>query len=116
MSTLREDLLHLSPEALSHAANAGIVKRAQRELAAGYRPQLTVDAQGTLDAAFDDGVCCQWPQGVPIRDVRCSCGAGGVCRHRVIAALAYREFATASVGNEAAATPPMRNTRGRRER
>lgn len=39
MSAARPDLLLLSPEALSHAANAGIVKRAVRELAAGYRPR-----------------------------------------------------------------------------
>lgn len=95
MSAVRDDLLHLSPEALSHAANAGIVKRAVRELAGGYRPRLTVDAQGLLEAAFDDGVSCRWPAGVAIQDARCSCNAAGVCRHRVIAALAYRESASA---------------------
>ena len=95
MSAVRDDLVHLSPEALSHAANAGIVKRAVRELAGGYRPRLTVDAQGLLEAAFDDGVSCRWPAGMAIQDARCSCNAAGVCRHRVIAALAYRESASA---------------------
>lgn len=89
--TRREDLLHLSPEALVHAANAGVVKRAQRELAAGPRPQLALDDQGVLEARFDDGTVCRWPPAVPIGDARCSCGAAGVCRHRVMAALAFRE-------------------------
>jgi hypothetical protein len=93
--TSREDLLHLSPEALAHAANAGIVKRAQRELAAGVRPQLILDAQGVLVARFEDGTQCRWPPGVAIADAQCSCGAAGVCRHRVIAALAWREQAAA---------------------
>lgn len=95
--TRREDLLHLSPEALSHAANAGIVKRAVRELAGGYRPQLEVDGQGALQAHFGDGVQCSWPPGASIQNAQCSCGAAGVCRHRVIAALAYREQATAEM-------------------
>ncbi len=96
--TTREDLLHLSPEALAHAANAGIVKRAQRELAAGSRPQLTLDDQGVLEARFDDGTLTRWPSAVPIADVQCSCGASGICRHRVIAALAFREQAIEAPG------------------
>ncbi|WP_431050110.1 hypothetical protein [Roseateles sp. L2-2] len=88
---IREDLLHLTPEALTHAANAGIVKRAQRELAGGYRPTIEVDVDGQLSARFDDGIECRWPRAVTLPDVRCSCGAAGICRHRIIAALAYRE-------------------------
>jgi hypothetical protein len=103
VSAAREDLLHLSPEALSHAANAGIVKRAMRELAGGYRPRLSVDAQGALEASFDDGVVCHWALGATIQNARCSCGASGVCRHRVIAALAYREEAEAGVQQPAEA-------------
>ena len=96
--TAREDLLHLSPEALAHAANAGIVKRAQRELAAGPRPQLVLDDQGVLEARFDDGTLTRWPPAVPIADVQCSCGASGICRHRIIAALAFREQAAEAPG------------------
>lgn len=98
----REDLLHLSPEALAHAANAGIVKRAQRELAAGPRPQLALDAQDVLEARFEDGTLCRWPPSVPIADVQCSCSAAGVCRHRVIAALAWREQSQEAPGAPAA--------------
>jgi hypothetical protein len=100
--TSREDLLHLSPEALAHAANAGIVKRAVRELAGGYRPKLTIDDEGLLEARFDDGVVCRWAQGLAIQNAQCSCGAAGVCRHRVMAALAYREQATAESQDETA--------------
>lgn len=89
----REDLLHLSPEALTQAANAGLVKRALRELAAGQGPQTTLAADGSLHASFTDGVSCLWPAGVGIAQAQCSCGAPGVCRHRVLAAMAYREAA-----------------------
>ena len=89
--TQRSDLLHLSPEALTQATNAGLVKRALRELAAGYRPRLALDAAGLLEAAFSDNVRCRWPAGMTIQQAGCSCGASGVCRHRVIVALAYRE-------------------------
>lgn len=105
MTAGRDDLLHLSPEALSHAANAGIVKRAVRELAGGYRPRLALDTGGTLEASFDDGVTCQWPPGVTLQNVRCSCGASGVCRHRIIAALAYRESAQEDEPHTADAAP-----------
>lgn len=91
----RQDLLHLSPEALTQAANAGVVKRAVRELDSGYRPQLALDADGTLQASFSDGIHTTWPAATPIGQVRCSCGAATVCRHRIIVALAYREAALA---------------------
>lgn len=103
--TVRDDLLHLSPEALTHAANAGIVKRAQRELAGGYRPALTLDGDDTLAATFADGIACSWPRGATIQTARCSCGAAGICRHRVIAALAYREEAAATAATPAVAAP-----------
>lgn len=92
MSASRTDLLHLSPEALTQAANAGIVKRALRELEGGYRPQWT-ETEGTVDASFSDGVRTVWPPATPIQQVRCSCNATSVCRHRIILALAYREAA-----------------------
>lgn len=99
----RADLLHLSPEALTQAANAGLVKRALRELAAGQGPQTTLAADGTLHAAFADGVACRWPAGASIVQAHCSCGAPGVCRHRVLAALAYREAAAGDVPAPASA-------------
>lgn len=86
----RTDLLLLSPEALAQAANLGLVKRAVRELESGARPSLALDEAGTLTATFADGIVTVWEAEKPIQHTRCSCGAAGVCRHRVMAALAYR--------------------------
>ena len=89
----RPDLLHLSPEAIAHATNAGIVKRATRELEGGYRPHWDLDEHATLTARFPDGIVTTWPQGKPIEQANCTCGAAKVCRHRVVAALVFREAA-----------------------
>lgn len=103
---MREDLGHLTPEALAQISNAGLVKRAVRELAGGYRPQVSLDDAQSLHAQFPDGIQCDWPRGAPLRDARCSCGAAGVCRHRLIAVLAWRESAAQ---DPAASTAPMRD-------
>jgi hypothetical protein len=87
----REDLLGLSPEALAQATNLGLVKRAMKELAGGYRPDLKLDEAATLTANFSDGVVTIWEAGKPIQQARCTCGSATVCRHRIMAALAYRE-------------------------
>ncbi|RVT88750.1 SWIM zinc finger family protein [Inhella crocodyli] len=100
---MRTDLLPLGPEALIQFTNAGLVKRALRELAGGYRPALALDDAATLSARFDDGVEVQWPQGLSIAQSRCNCGANGVCRHRLIAVLAYREQVPADAAPATAA-------------
>lgn len=92
----RQDLLHLSPEALAQAVTAGIVKCAVRELEGGYLPQLTLGADGTLDAKFSDGIHTVCPAATAIWQVRCSCGATSVCRHRIIVVLAYRNTASSA--------------------
>lgn len=100
--TARPDLMHLSPEALAHATNAGVVKRAVRELEGGYRPQWSLDDAATLTARFSDGIVTSWPQGKPINQTACSCGAASVCRHRIVAALVFREEAAhAAEGSDA---------------
>ena len=105
----RPDLLHLSPEALAHATNAGIVKRAKRELEGGYRPQWDLDEHATLTARFPDGIVTTWPQGSPIELAHCTCGAAKVCRHRIVTALVFREdasqAATADVATRGLASP-----------
>lgn len=90
---MRDDLAHLTPEALTQVTNAGLVKRAVRELASGYSPQIELDEAETLRARFGDGIECVWPRTTPIQKARCTCGAVGVCRHRLIAVLAYQESA-----------------------
>jgi hypothetical protein len=85
----RADLLALTPASVAALANVGLVKRAQREIEAGKGPLLEEDATGTVVGRFDDGVETTVPEGVPLRDAPCSCGAATVCRHRVAVVLAY---------------------------
>lgn len=92
---MRADLLNLSSEKLALLANPGLVKRAQRELAAGQLPAVHEDAQGCVHAQFGDGACTQLPPGAPLRDSMCSCAARTVCRHRVATVLAYQQGARA---------------------
>jgi len=87
----REDLLRLSPEALAQSANLGLVKRATKELAGGYRPDLKLNEAATLTATFSDGIVVIWEAEKSIQQARCSCGSATVCRHRIMAVLAYAE-------------------------
>src|SRR5262249_6594821 len=70
-------------------SNAGLVKRAQKEIEQGKGPKIQEDADGAVTGAFPDGVTARLPPGTPLREAPCSCGAAGVCRHRVAVALAY---------------------------
>lgn len=95
----RADLLELTPEALTALANAGFVKRAQKDVAAGLLPRLengSDDAGGVVVAHFDDGVRTSLPPGRTLRDAQCSCPASGMCRHRVMLVLAYQALAASS--------------------
>ena len=94
-SSSRADLLELTPEALTALANAGFVKRAQKDVAAGLLPKLETGADGTVQAQFDDGVRTSLPPGRTLRDAQCSCPASGMCRHRVMLVLAYQAQAQA---------------------
>lgn len=97
----RPDLLHLSPEALTQLANAGLVKRAQRERESGCQPALALQDDGTLVATFSDGVITRWPPGQSIHQSSCTCPAPGLCRHRLIAALQFIAEAQNKTQNEA---------------
>ncbi|OXI96305.1 MULTISPECIES: SWIM zinc finger family protein [Burkholderia] len=99
---LRDDLLELTPEALTALANAGFVKRAQKDVAAGAVPALAVDGDGTVHASFDDGVRTSLPPDRTLRDATCSCTASGMCRHRVMLVLAYQARMQASEAVDAA--------------
>ncbi|MBC8072848.1 MAG: hypothetical protein IAG13_31290, partial [Deltaproteobacteria bacterium] len=92
----RDDLLALGPDALATLANLGLVKRAQREIAAGQGPTIALEDDGTVVGTFADGVCASLPLGSRLEACRCTCKATGVCRHRIAVVLAYRESATAA--------------------
>lgn len=99
----RTDLLELTPEALTALANAGFVKRAQKDVAAGLLPRLEAGADGVVQAHFDDGVRTSLPPGRTLRDAQCSCPASGMCRHRVMLVLAYQALAASSKAQAPAA-------------
>lgn len=89
-AAIRTDLLELTPEALTALANAGFVKRAQKDVAAGVLPKLETGEDGAVHAVFDDGVRTSLPPGRTLRDAQCGCAASGMCRHRVMLVLAYQ--------------------------
>jgi len=87
---MRPDLANLTPEALAKEANMGFVKRAQKEIADGKGPEVQELADGTVVANFAaEKVTTKLPPGKALKDTQCSCGAKGVCRHRVAAVLVY---------------------------
>lgn len=102
-TTWRADLLELTPEALTALANAGFVKRAQKDVAAGLLPKMETGADGVVQAQFDDGVRTSLPPGRTLRDAQCSCPASGMCRHRVMLVLAYQAQAASAKADAPAA-------------
>lgn len=100
----RSDLLELTSDALVALSNPGFVKRARKDLDAGRRPQLSIDAAQTVTASFDDGIVTQLAARAAVKDATCSCPASGWCRHRVTLVLAYQD-ANADQGGEAGSGP-----------
>ncbi len=87
---MRADLLALTPDALGNLANRGLVKRATKELDAGTGPTIEISDDGVVRGRFPDGVESALPPDVPLDAAACSCGAPGVCRHRIAVVLAYQ--------------------------
>lgn len=87
---MRDDLLALTPDAVAALTNAGLAKRAVRDLAAGRVPAMRETDDGTVIATFDDDQVARLPRGLPLRLATCTCPSTATCRHRVTAALAYR--------------------------
>ncbi|MEU3643907.1 SWIM zinc finger family protein [Lentzea sp. NPDC034063] len=86
----RPDLMALTPDALAALANRGLVKRAVKELDAGVVPALDTDPAGAVQGKFPDGTTTTLPPGIALDAAQCSCGAAGVCRHRIAVVLAYQ--------------------------
>jgi hypothetical protein len=85
---VRADLLALTTDALAGLANRGLVKRATKEL--DTVPPVTVAEDGTVEATFADGAHVSLPPGHGLDTAHCTCGAPGICRHRIGAVLAYQ--------------------------
>lgn len=101
----RADLRALTPDALAALANRGLVKRAQKEIEAGQVPTLEELPDGTVVGRFGD-VETKLPPQIALRDAPCTCGAVGVCRHKLIVVLTYASHANsaATAGHDAAAS------------
>ncbi|SDA21384.1 hypothetical protein SAMN02799622_02717 [Methylobacterium sp. UNC378MF] len=91
----RPDLRALTDDGLIQLANAGLVKRALREVAAGAGPALAEAEDGTVEARFADGTITRLGPGRPPGEATCTCPASGMCRHRVALVVAYRAAAVA---------------------
>ncbi|RDI21557.1 hypothetical protein [Lentzea flaviverrucosa] len=96
----RPDLMALTPDALAALANRGLVKRAVKELDAGVVPALDIDPAGAVQGKFPDGTTTTLPPGIALDAAGCSCGAAGVCRHRIAVVLAYQRTQEASAPAE----------------
>jgi len=98
----RPDLRALTDDGLIQLANAGLVKRALREVAAGAGPALAEAEDGTVEARFADGTITRLGPGRPPGEATCTCPASGMCRHRVALVVAYRAAAVADGAAEGA--------------
>ncbi|MBV9790251.1 MAG: SWIM zinc finger family protein [Chloroflexi bacterium] len=105
---MRQDLLALTADDLVLLANRGLVKRAQQEVqSAELTCTIDEDAQGTVTIAWSDAIECVLPGGKHVREARCSCPAGSICRHILRSVLAYQQAATQSASDETSpAAPP----------
>ena len=87
----RPDLLALNEDALVALANRGLVKRAAKETAVA----VEIDGDGTVRGQFPDGASVVLPVGIGLAAANCSCGAAGMCRHRIALVLAYQKESAA---------------------
>jgi hypothetical protein len=87
----RADLMALTEAALAQMANAGLVKRGLRDLAAGQAPEMTETPDGVIEARFSDGAVTRLSAGCTPAEASCSCPSSTMCRHRVTLVLAYQQ-------------------------
>lgn len=107
----RPDLAALTPDAIAVLTNVGLVKRAQREIAAGQGPQLSEAPDGTVTGTFPDGAVAKLPRSTPLDVASCTCGAPRACRHRVAVVLAYADWHQAQVNTPSTAVDAPHDTR-----
>ena len=99
MNSLRPELLELTPQALTALSNAGFVKRSLKELENGNVPEISHE-NDALIATFSDGVRTQLANGQALKEAQCSCGANGMCRHRVMLVLSYQRLCATTESTE----------------
>jgi hypothetical protein len=90
VSEPRDDLAGLGDEQLVALANAGLLKRARREVDAGRGPSIELRDDGSLVGRSPDGAISEIGRDIAAKLGVCSCGAPRACRHRLATILAYR--------------------------
>ncbi len=98
MNSLRPELLELTPQALTALSNAGFVKRSLGT-ENGNVPEISHE-NGALIATFSDGVRTQLANGQALKEAQCTCGASGMCRHRVMLVLSYQRLCATTQSTE----------------
>ena len=90
MNSLRPELLELTPAGTA-LSNAGLLKaQSLKELENGNVPEISHE-NGALIATFSDGVHAAGDSPA-LKEAQCSCGASGMCRHRVMLVLSYQRL------------------------
>lgn len=107
----RRDLLSLSPQSLASLSNWGLVKRAGREIEKGLGPRLEEDENGCVTGHFPDGTVAVLLPARSLSEGSCTCGATGVCRHRVAVVLAYPAFASSAAALPGSGETPISEPR-----
>jgi len=104
----RQDLLVLTQEDLTALSNAGLVKRAWREIESGELTCELREAEGNVQARWSDGVNCFLPANTVLSKGRCSCPATTLCRHLLRTVLFYQKQLQNLVVSESESSLPPR--------
>jgi hypothetical protein len=94
---MRADLVELTPAILTALSNAGLVKRAQREVQQGKFGDPQLGSDESITVSTDDGNVVTFPPGSGLHGT-CTCGATALCRHRIGAVLQIREMSETPSG------------------
>jgi hypothetical protein len=100
---MRADLLELTIPILTELANAGLVKRAQREVEQGLFNEPAIDGETVTVTTTDDNTIVFAP-GSGLSGT-CTCGAAS-CRHRIGAVLRYQQWSATNTAASPADSEP----------
>ena len=94
MSFMRKGLLALGEPELIALANRGLLKRA-RKMMTKNEHQLSVSEDGAVTLNLGE-VKTVLEVEQSLTDASCNCGASGLCRHKILAILAYQQSTSAA--------------------
>ena len=107
----RADLLALTIDDLMVLSNRGLVKRAQKELAAGKLSyEMEEMATGALKFVWSDEAVCELPKDEALGDRHCNCTATTLCRHLIRSVLAYQAEMTALSAESTTDSSPLKDS------